>query len=268
MLKKIITFAFENELKKQERIMKIIIIGYGKMGKMIEEKALERNDEIICKIDSRDDWAKLDSILAEQRNKIPESKNDTVAIDFSIPDTVIDNIRECFKRNIPVVVGTTGWYSQMETIKTECESQNQSLFWASNFSIGVYLFNQMNIMLAKLMNNYEQYTPSICETHHIHKADAPSGTAITLAENLLQNQTRKQQWQLGKNNNENILDIEAIRQGEVCGIHEIKYDSSVDTITIRHEAKSRSGFALGAVTAAHWLAGKKGFYTMSDMFDK
>lgn len=247
--------------------MKIIIIGYGKMGKMVEEKALERNDEVICKIDSRDDWAKLDSILAEQRNKIPESKNDIVAIDFSIPDTVLDNIRECFNRNIPLVVGTTGWYSEIETIKSECESRNQSLFWASNFSIGVYLFNQINIKLARLMNQYEQYTPSISETHHIHKQDAPSGTAITLAENLLKNQTRRTEWQLGKNKDENILDIEAIRQGEVCGIHEIKYDSPVDEIIIRHEAKSRSGFALGAVTAAHWLANKKGFFTMSDMME-
>lgn len=247
--------------------MKIIIIGYGKMGKMIEEKALERNDEIICKIDSKNDWENLDSILAKQRIDGTESGNDTVAIDFSIPDTVIDNIRECFKRNIPVVVGTTGWYSQMETIKTECESQNQSLFWASNFSIGVFLFNKINIQLAQLMSNHNQYTPSLSETHHVHKLDAPSGTAITLAENLIKNHSSKTKWQLGESKNEDTLNIEAIREGEVCGIHSIKYDSPVDEIVITHSAKNRGGFALGAVTAAHWLAGKKGFFTMSDMLD-
>lgn len=155
----------------------------------------------------------------------------------------------------------------MESIKEECLAKSQSLFWASNFSIGVFLFNKINIQLAQLMSNHNQYTPSLSETHHVHKLDAPSGTAITLAENLIKNHSVKTKWQLGESKNEDTLNIEAIREGEVCGIHSIKYDSPVDEIIITHSAKNRGGFALGAVTAAHWLTGKKGFFTMSDMLD-
>ena len=240
--------------------MNIIIIGYGKMGKMVEQIAIQQGDSIVCKIDSEKDWNELD-------NANPEIIKESVAIDFSTPATAICNIRECFKRNIPIVVGTTGWYEQMESIKEECLAKSQSLFWASNFSIGVFLFKKINIQLAQLMSNHNQYTPSLSETHHIHKLDAPSGTAITLAENLIKNHSSKTKWQLGESKNEDTLNIEAIREGEVCGIHSIKYDSPVDEIVITHSAKNRGGFALGAVTAAHWLAGKKGFFTMSDMLD-
>lgn len=241
--------------------MNIIISGYGKMGKMVETEALKAGDCIVAKIDSKEDWAKYDFEAMVARGNV-------AAIDFSTPQSVVANIEECFKRNIPIVVGTTGWYNEKERLKELCQSKNQSMFWASNFSIGIFLFNKMNIWLAKLMNSYSQYTPSMSETHHVHKLDAPSGTAITLAENLIENYHGKTKWQLGESQDKDTLCINAIRQGEVCGIHEVKYESPFDEITIRHEAKTRAGFALGAVTAAHWLADKKGFFTMSDMLDQ
>mgnify|MGYP003288501625 CR=1 FL=1 len=230
--------------------MNIIIIGYGKMGKMVEQIAIQQGDSIVCKIDSEKDWNELD-------NANPEIIKQSVAIDFSTPATAICNIRECFKRNIPIVVGTTGWYEQMESIKEECLAKSQSLFWASNFSIGVFLFNKLNAYLADMMKEYSDYNPSIKEIHHIHKLDAPSGTAITLAQTLVENHNIEKQ----------NLNIESVREGEVCGTHIINYYSEVDDIEIKHTAHSRKGFASGAVMAAHWLKGKQGVFTMKDFIN-
>ena len=225
--------------------MNILIIGYGKMGKMIEDIALSKGDTIIGIVDKDEDWQTFDK---SRDNK------EVVAIDFSIPSKVLDNIEKAWERNIPIVVGTTGWYDKLEEITEKANQNNKTLFWASNFSIGVFLFDKLNACLANLMNDFTDYTPSIKEIHHIHKLDAPSGTAISLAKTLTQNHS------IEKEN----LKIESIREGEVCGTHTINYFSDVDEIEITHIAHNRKGFALGAVMAAHWLLGKQGVFTMKD----
>ncbi len=238
--------------------MRILITGYGKMGRMVEELAAKEQIEIAGIIDSEKDWLKLDI-----RNE--NGCNEVTAIDFSTPSSVLDNIEQAWKRNIPIVVGTTGWYDRMDEIKKECLQRGKTLFWASNFSIGVFLFDKVNACLASMMKDFKQYNPSITEIHHIHKLDAPSGTAISLARTLIENCPRKKQWKKGQNNQSEILDINSIREGEVCGTHIINYSSPVDEIEIKHCAKNRQGFALGALTAARWIENKKGFFTMSDM---
>jgi 4-hydroxy-tetrahydrodipicolinate reductase len=225
--------------------MNILIIGYGKMGKMIEDVALSKGDSIIGIIDKDEDWQTFDK---NNDNK------EVVAIDFSIPAKVLENIEKAWERNIPIVVGTTGWYEHLEEITEKAKQNNKTLFWASNFSIGVFLFDKLNAYLANLMNDFTDYNPSIKEIHHIHKLDAPSGTAISLAKTLTQNH------RIEKEN----LNIESIREGEVCGTHTINYFSDVDEIEITHKAHNRKGFALGAVMAAHWLLGKEGVFTMKD----
>ena len=225
--------------------MNILIIGYGKMGKMIEDVALSKGDSIVGIIDKDEDWQTFDK---NNDNK------EVVAIDFSIPAKVLENIEKAWERNIPIVVGTTGWYEHLEEITEKAKQNNKTLFWASNFSIGVFLFDKLNAYLANLMNDFTDYTPSIKEIHHIHKLDAPSGTAISLAKTLTQNHS------IEKEN----LNIESIREGEVCGTHTINYFSEVDEIEITHKAHNRKGFALGAVMAAHWLLGKEGVFTMKD----
>jgi 4-hydroxy-tetrahydrodipicolinate reductase len=228
--------------------MNILIIGYGKMGKMIEEIALSKGDTIIGIIDTDSDWQRFDK---------NSSCKEVVAIDFSIPSKVLDNIEKAWERNIPIVVGTTGWYDKLEEITEKAKQNNKTIFWASNFSIGVFLFDKLNAYLANLMKDFNDYTPSIKEIHHIHKLDAPSGTAISLANTLVQNHTIEKQ----------DLKIESIREGEVCGTHSINYFSQVDEIEITHAAHSRKGFALGAVMAAHWLVGKQGVFTMKDFIN-
>lgn len=235
--------------------MNIIISGYGKMGKEIEKAALQRNHTIIARIDTFDDWKRLGE----------KDFKDTVAIDFSQPDVVENNIYSCFKYSIPVVVGTTGWNSRQAKIKDVCNEKNQSLFIASNFSIGMNLFFALNQYLAGLMNNHTNYDVSMEESHHIHKLDKPSGTAISLAEQIIQVLSRKNEWSLESDKNKTNLEIDSIREGEIFGDHSIKYTSTVDEITISHSAKSRQGFAMGAVMAAEWLAGKKGCFEMKDM---
>lgn len=228
--------------------MNILIIGYGKMGKMVEEIALSKADTIVGIIDKEEDWATFDK---------NNSFKDVVAIDFSIPSKVLENIEKAWKRNIAIVVGTTGWYDKLEEITEKAKQNNKTLFWASNFSIGVFIFNKLNAYLANIMKDYPEYNPSIKEIHHIHKLDAPSGTAITLAQTLVENHN------IAKEN----LNIESIREGEVCGTHTIKYSSVVDDIEITHAAHNRKGFALGAVMAAHWLVGKQGVFTMKDFIN-
>lgn len=237
--------------------MKIALIGYGKMGKTIEKIALDRGHEIVSIID----------VTNPEEFDSAAFKSADVAIEFTMPSTAYDNFKQCFAANIPVVAGTTGWLEEhMEDVKMICEKDNQTFFYASNYSIGVNIFFAVNKYLANIMNNFPSYNVKMIETHHIHKLDAPSGTAITLAEGILENITRKKSWELDAESDSSHLEIESLRKGEVPGIHEIIYDSEVDYISIKHDAKSRAGFALGAVVAAEFTCGKKGFLGMNDLF--
>lgn len=235
--------------------MKIVLLGYGKMGKEIEKVAIERKHEIVLKVDETN----AHGITASDLTKAD------VAIEFSTPHTVIANIYKCFEGNMPVVVGTTGWYNEFEKIKNDCIAGKHALFYASNYSVGVNLFFKLNNYLAELMNNYPDYDVRMKEIHHIHKLDKPSGTAITLAEQIIRKMARKKKWSI-ENDHPETLFIKDVREGEVPGTHIITYSSSVDEIEIMHKAHNRKGFALGAVMAAEFLYSKKeGIYTMSDM---
>lgn len=233
--------------------MKIALIGYGKMGKTIEQIAKDRGHEIVSIID-------IDNL---QDFESEAFKSADVAVEFTRPDVALGNVRKCFAARVPVVVGTTGW--NLNDVKEELEANGNTLFWASNFSLGVNIFAAVNRYLAKIMNGFPEYNVEMEEVHHIHKLDAPSGTAITLAEDILKNLDRKQAWTKEAENSASDLAIKSIREGEVPGIHTITYDSPVDSITITHDAKSRAGFALGAVVAAEFTAGKKGLLGMCDM---
>lgn len=235
--------------------MKIALIGYGKMGREIEQIALSRGHEIVSIIDVNN---------SEDFNS-EAFQSAEVAIEFTAPAVALTNYRKCFEVDMPVVAGTTGWLDHMPEIKKACDN-GKTFFYASNYSLGVNLFFALNKQLAKMMNKFADYDVRMTEIHHIHKLDAPSGTAITLAEGILENVDRKNKWALkdGSNSDEEVA-IEALREGEVPGYHSIIYESIVDSITITHDAKSRKGFALGAVIAAEFTAGKMGFLTMSDM---
>ena len=244
--------------------MNIAIIGYGKMGKMIESIAIERGHKITCCIDVEN---------PEDFNS-ESFKNSDVAIEFTTPGTAVENIEKCFSAGVPVVCGSTGWVNEkvkargketttLEEMRRRCEAGEGTLIWASNFSIGVNIFMAVNKYLSRLMERFPQYEPSMTEVHHIHKLDHPSGTAITLAEGIIENLTRIDGWSEEKTNGK--VEITALREGEVPGIHTIRWDSAVDEITITHSAKSRAGFALGAVVAAEWLADKKGFHTINEV---
>lgn len=234
--------------------MNILLIGYGKMGKMIEDIALLRNHNIAYVIDKEEDWNNLDV------------KEIDVAIDFSSPYTVVDNIVACFNHNIPIVVGTTGWYGRLNEFRDLAIQEQKGLFVASNFSIGMSIFNKINEQLAILMNAQPSYDVSIEEIHHIHKLDAPSGTAITLAETIIDNLDRKTSWELDcQDEKPNVINVTAQRIGEVSGTHSVTYSSEVDDIIITHQAHNRKGFALGAVLAAEFMKGKTGFYGMKDL---
>jgi dihydrodipicolinate reductase len=236
--------------------MKIALIGYGKMGHEIEQIAISRGHEIVSIIDVNNP----DDFTSEA------FQSAVVAIEFTAPSVALENYRKCFAVNMPVVAGTTGWLDNMPEIKEACDNNGKTFFYASNYSLGVNIFFALNKHLAKIMNNFLDYDVKMTEIHHIHKLDAPSGTAITLAEGVLENIDRKTKWALKDGSNSaNELAIEALREGEVPGYHSIIYESLVDTITITHDAKSRKGFALGAVIAAEFTAGKKGFLTMEDM---
>lgn len=230
--------------------MKIAIIGYGKMGKTIERLALEKGHEIVYKRTTSSNFGNI--------------KDAQVAIEFSNPDAAVSNISECLETQIPVVCGTTGWLDKYSFIQKKCEECNGSFIYASNFSIGVNLFFQANEYLAKLMQPFKEYVPNMTEIHHTQKLDAPSGTAITLAEGILP-YTEKSNWALKENATNNDVAIDAIREGTVKGTHIINYESKVDRISIQHEAHTRDGFALGALLAAEWLIDKKGVFTMKDV---
>lgn len=237
--------------------MKIALIGYGKMGHIIEEIALDRGHEIVAKIDI-DNPEDFDS---------PGFLSAEAAIEFTRPETAFANYQKCFERHVPVVAGTTGWLQYMDEVKTACADGRQTFFYASNYSLGVNIFFAVNKYLARIMNDYPSYDVCMEEIHHIHKLDSPSGTGITLAEGILENIDRKQQWKEAESGAADDLLIHSRREGEVPGIHEIIYESDVDTISIKHDAKSRRGFALGAVVAAEFIKGKKGFLTMNDLLN-
>jgi 4-hydroxy-tetrahydrodipicolinate reductase len=245
--------AFHTKFKNQIE-MNIVLLGYGKMGKEIEQIALQRGHTIALKID-KDNQA--------EASKENLQKAD-VAIEFSTPHTVAKNIKKCFDAKLPVVVGATGWYDQFDSIKKDCLQNNSSLFYATNFSVGVNLFWKITEQMAKLMNGFPEYEASMQEIHHVHKLDKPSGTAITTAERLMANQTQKKKWTLENASKEELL-IDVVREDEVPGTHTVFYKSAIDEISLTHVAYNRKGFALGAVLAAEFLKGKKGVYTMSDM---
>lgn len=229
--------------------MKIALLGYGKMGKVIERIALERGHEIVLKKD--------------QHTSFDGLKNADVAIDFSVPDSAVANISECLNNGIPVISGTTGWLVDYPKMVELCNAKKGSFIYGSNFSLGVNVFFELNEYLAKMMANLKQYNVSMEEIHHTQKLDAPSGTAITLAEGVIKN-TNYANWTL-ETPISNEIHIEAKRIENVPGTHSIFYDSEVDQIEIKHTAHSREGFALGAVIAAEWLIGKKGVFTMKDV---
>jgi 4-hydroxy-tetrahydrodipicolinate reductase len=237
--------------------MKLILSGYGKMGREIEKIALERNHQIVAIIDNASDWELL----------IKNKTHADVVIDFSMPSVVIDNIKRSFSINIPIVTGTTGWHDQIENIIQLCKSQKQTLFFSSNFSIGVNIFFEVNKKLAQLMNTQEQYEVAIEESHHLQKLDSPSGTAITLANDIIKNLNRKKNWINADEKKDASICISSVRAENIVGIHKVSYDSPIDTIEIRHAAKNRRGLALGAVIAAEWVAGKKGVFEMKDLLN-
>ena len=235
--------------------MKIALIGYGKMGHAIEEIALSRGHEIVCRID-KDNQDDFDS---------PQFKSADVAIEFTAPTVALGNYRRAFAAGVPVVSGTTGWLEHLPEVKEACE-KGQTFFYASNFSLGVNIFFAVNKYLAGIMNHFPQYEVSLEEIHHVHKLDHPSGTAITLAADIIGQLDSKHSWTEAQPAPADAIPVVARREGEVPGTHIITYDSEVDTIRISHEAKSRKGFALGAVVAAEFTVGKKGFLTMQDLF--
>jgi 4-hydroxy-tetrahydrodipicolinate reductase len=235
--------------------MNIAILGYGKMGEQIEKIALERKHNIVVCIDNEQDWEKN----ADKLNQAD------VAMEFSTPATVLENIGKCFERNLPVVVGTTGWYDNLQNIKNQCIVNNQALLYASNFSWGMNLFYALNRALAKMMHGREEYDVCIEETHHTAKKDSPSGTAIMLANDIIKYLPYKASWINEMNDNMEELSIKSTREDNTIGTHIVTYSSLLDEIEIKHTSLNRKNFAIGAVKSAEWLVGKCGFFSIKDM---
>lgn len=236
--------------------MKIALLGYGKMGHEVEKIAVENGHFISLIIDNEKDWLEKGKFLKEC----------DVAIEFSIPAIAIENIRKCFEAGIPIVVGTTGWYDQFQQISDLCVKGNKTLFYASNFSIGVNIFYDVNRRLASLLEKYPTYSPSMLEIHHAQKLDAPSGTAIVLGNDIIAANSRYSK--LTENNPKpGEIPIQSIREGSVPGTHTITWSSDIDQISITHEAKSRRGLASGALMAAEWVQNRYGVFTMKDMLN-
>lgn len=250
--------------------MRIALIGYGKMGRMIEQIALQRGHEIvsIIDVDNQDDFGSEAFRSAD------------VAIEFTAPQAAYGNVMKAFAAGVKVVSGSTGWYAaHADEMERLCREEGKTLFWSSNFSVGVAVFSAVNRYLAHIMDGYPQYDVRMEETHHVHKLDAPSGTAITLAEDIVERLDRKDRWAKGefrhadgtvegsKDCPADVLRIDSVRRGEVPGIHSVRYDSEADAITLTHDAHSRRGFALGAVLAAEFTATHEGLLTMSDLFN-
>ena len=237
--------------------MKIALIGYGKMGKEIEKIALSRGHEIVSIIDinNQDDF------------NSDAFRSADVAIEFTNPMVAYNNYIRTFNAGVKLVSGSTGWMAEHgDEIKQLCANEGKTLFWSSNFSLGVTIFSAVNKYLAKIMNQFPEYDVEMTEWHHVHKLDAPSGTAITLAEGILDNLVRKSSWVKEETELDNQLPIKSVREGEIFGIHTIRYDSAVDSISITHDAKNRGGFALGAVIAAEFTANHEGYLGMEDLF--
>ncbi len=232
--------------------MKIALLGYGKMGKVIEQIALQRGHTIVLKVNEH--TKTYDISLAD------------IAIDFSVPSVAVANISNCLQHGIPVISGTTGWLNDYDTIIELCEAKSGAFIYASNFSLGVNIFFELNKNLAKMMKNLSQYNVNIEEIHHTQKLDAPSGTAITLAEGIIENSNYKN-WKLDTNVEANEIPIKAKRIENIPGTHSVNYKSKVDAINITHTAHNRDGFALGAVIAAEWLLDKTGVFTMNDVLN-
>ena len=231
--------------------MKIALLGYGRMGKEIEKIALSRGHEIVIRKDVDDT---IDITLAE------------VAIDFSVPSSAFNNITDCINNNVPVISGTTGWLEKYDEVVRRCEKKKSAFLYASNYSLGVNIFFELNKQLAKMMRHLQDYEISMEEIHHTKKLDAPSGTAITLAEGIIENSSKKN-WELGEKTSQENIPIKAKRTPNIPGTHSDWYTSEVDSIEIKHTANSRKGFALGAVVAAEWILGKKGVFSMKDVLN-
>ena len=247
--------------------MNIALLGYGKMGKIIEKIATDRKHTIVLKID----FYNQQELTTENLEKAD------VVIEFSTPGSVLSNIKHCFDARVPMVVGTTGWYEHLPQVKQQCIDSGNTLLYASNFSVGVNIFFHVNKVLARIMNNYHYYDVQVEEIHHMQKLDSPSGTAITIAEGIIGNLDAKKEWVniLSAEGNDAADDnikndqllIESFRIDSVPGTHTVIYDSEVDMIEFKHTAHNRSGFALGAVLAAEWVHNKKGFFSVEEMFD-
>jgi len=244
--------------------MNIVLFGYGKMGRLIEQFALQRGHEIHLIVDESN----------RANIRVEDLDGADMAIDFSVPQGAIGNISLCFEANIPIVVGTTGWYEHLETVRQSCEVGNNSMLYGSNFSVGVNVLFHINKMLAKAMEPYRSYDVQVEEIHHTQKLDAPSGTAITLAEGILKHYPSKTKWinNLVGDGAEKIpareeLLIESHRLDDVPGTHTVVYSSDIDQIELKHTAHNRKGFAYGAILAAEWLSERTGFYEVRDMFD-
>ncbi|WP_410879690.1 4-hydroxy-tetrahydrodipicolinate reductase [Myroides sp. DW712] len=232
--------------------MNIALLGYGKMGQIIERIAVERGHSIV---------------YIKQRNQVIGSlEHAEVAIDFSVPAVAVTNIKEALTVGVPVVCGTTGWLEQFDEVVDFCKAKDSAFLYGSNFSLGVNIFFELNDYLAKMMQNFEQYGVSMQEIHHTQKLDAPSGTAITLAEGVIANSSYES-WTLDSEPTAKQIHIDAVREDQVPGTHTVRYDSSIDQIEIKHTAHNREGFALGAVIAAEWIKDKKGIFSMKDVLN-
>ncbi len=235
--------------------MRIALVGYGKMGKAIEKIALKRGHEVSLKI-TIDNTSDIGLIHAS---------NTDIAIEFSTPDSALENVITCLKNNIPTISGSTGWNQNLLEVKNICKDLNGTFLHSSNFSLGVNIFFKINEILAGIMDRHTAYNVSIDETHHIQKKDQPSGTAISLAEGILEKIKRVNKWSEDEQNES--IPITSIRENEVPGRHKVTYENEIDRITIEHDAKSRSGFALGAVLVAEWIQDKKGFLSINDFLN-
>lgn len=231
--------------------MNIGLFGYGKMGKMIEKIAIQGNHSVVAKVDV--DTKEVDYTVMD------------IAIDFSSPEAAFNNIKSCLEHNVPIISGTTGWLKDYDKVIALCKEKNGAFIYASNFSLGVNLFFELNCYLARMMSNLPQYKVSIEETHHLQKLDAPSGTAISLAEDIIENSEYKG-WQMEKTEDQHVPIISK-RIADEYGTHVVSYENLVDEIAIKHKAHNREGFALGAIVAAEWLNGKKGVFTMKDVLN-
>ena len=237
--------------------MRIALVGYGRMGHEIESVALRRGHEISLIVD-------IDNASDLNAEKLKSTKTDVV-IEFSFPTTAFDNVRKCLECKVPVVSGTTGWSDKFAEAEQICLDNDTSFIHSSNFSIGVNILFKLNAVLSKYLENYDEYMVNVEETHHIKKLDAPSGTAISLMDAIIANNSRFDSWSLSDNCDKRTIPVKAFREGNVPGIHTVTWDSDIDTITISHEAKNRRGLALGAVVAAEYICNRKGVFTMSDV---